>query len=67
MIEVSHLVPMIFVGTSLLARMTVRGIERTVLSTVTEHRLNGLRAAKRRSVDKMRFDSTACVGRVNID
>jgi hypothetical protein len=67
MTEVSLLVPMIVVGTSLLARMPAPGVDRAVLSTGTKHRLNGLRAAKRRFFNEMRFASSACLGRVNID
>jgi hypothetical protein len=47
-IEISFLAAALFVGTDLLARIAVQGIEQALLSTAVEWSINHIRAARRK-------------------
>jgi len=47
-IEISFLAAALFVGTDLLARVAVQGIEQALLSTAVEWSLNRINAARRK-------------------
>jgi hypothetical protein len=46
-IEISLLAALMLMGTDLLARVLVQGVEQALMATAIEHGLNGVRAARR--------------------
>ncbi len=54
-IEISFLAALLFIGTDLLARATVQGVEQALLATAVEYGLNGMRRGLRQLPDILRF------------
>jgi hypothetical protein len=46
-IEISLLAALVLMGTDLLARVSVQGIEQAVMATAIEYGVNGVRAGRR--------------------
>jgi hypothetical protein len=46
-IEISFLASLFLIGTTLFARVAVRGIEQALLATAAEHRLNRINARRK--------------------
>ncbi len=60
-IEFPFLAALLLIGTNLLARIAVQGVEQTLVATVIEYGLDGLRATKRILPNTTRFASSARV------
>jgi hypothetical protein len=46
-LEILFLASLFLIGTTLFARVAVRGIEQALLATAAEHRLNGINARRK--------------------
>lgn len=54
-IEISFLAALLFIGTDLLARAAVQGVEQALLATIMEYGLAGMRRGLRQLPDILKF------------